>query len=194
MTTESLLVLTPITMPQQFQISHLAVALFLSITAGIVFPITYFINNLIKEQTERKIIFVLLILCFVSCLFIINLPVDVSLVRFIISYTVLFVSCNILESVDSALLAQIFPSNLNLGFCNSGFTIILTTTGGKFIGSFLITIIGWFLIEEVVYDCIISFYLLAYLVLCILVYNNYSDLRVKAIARIIQKKEHKINK
>jgi MFS family permease len=190
MTTESLCVLTPITMPVNFEVSHIPIALFLSITAGIVFPITYFINIYIKEESQRKIIFILLIICCVSCLCIINNPLfTVSLGRFIVFYTLLFVSCNILESVDSALLARIFPSNLNLGFCNSGFTIILTTTGGKFIGSFLITVIGWFLNLEVVYDCLISFYLIAYLTLCLLVYWNYSELRVKAIARILQKKE-----
>jgi len=190
MTTESLCVLTPITMPVNFELSHIPIALFLSVTAGIVFPITYLINMYLKEESQRKIIFILLIICCVSCLCIINNPLfTVSLWRFIVFYTLLFVSCNILESVDSALLARIFPSNLNLGFCNSGFTIILTTTGGKSIGSFLITIIGWFLELEVVYDCLISFYLIAYLTLCLLVYWNYSELRVKAIARILQKKE-----
>jgi hypothetical protein len=90
-----------------------------------------------------------------------------------------------LESVDSALLAKIFPSNLHL-ICNSGFTIILTTTGGKFIGSFFITILGWIFFENHVYNYIIIFYFLCYGVLCFLVYKNFSDLRVKAIARIIQ--------
>lgn len=195
MTTESLCVLTPISMPVNFEVSHIPIAIFLSITAGIVFPITYLINMVLQEQAQRKVIFILLIICFVSCVFIINNPLfTVSLGRFIVFYTLLFVSCNILESVDSALMAQIFPSNLNLGFCNSGFTIILTTTGGKSIGSFLITVIGWFLELDVVYDCLISFYLVSYLALCILVYLNYSELRVKAIARILQKKEVEANK
>ncbi len=190
MTTESLCVLTPITMPLDFDVSNLTVALFLSFTAGIVFPITYTINAMIHEQIQRKIIFILLIVCCLSCLFLVSNPLfTVSFARFFLFYTLLFVSCNILESVDSALLAMIFPSNLNLGFCNSGFTIILTTTGGKAIGSFLITIIGLFLHLDIVYDCLITFYLISYLCLCLLVYFNYSDLRVKAIARILQKKE-----
>jgi len=190
MTTESLCVLTPITMPLDFDVSSLTVALFLSFTAGVVFPITYTINAMLQEQVQRKIIFILLIICCVSCLFLITTPFfSMSLARFVLFYTLLFVSCNILESVDSALLAMIFPSNLNLGFCNSGFTIILTTTGGKAIGSFLITIIGLFLQLEIVYDCLITFYLVSYFCLCLLVYFNYSDLRVKAISRIMQKKE-----
>jgi hypothetical protein len=190
MTTESLLVLTPITMPDAYDITPQSVAWFLTFTAGVVFPITYFISKLEKHYQERQIIFTLLILCLVSCMLIIDLPFfNVTFIRFLIFYTVLFVSCNILESVDSALLAKIFPVNLHLGVCNSGFTIILTTTGGKFIGSFLITILGWFILETIIYDYLIAFYLICYLTLCILVYLNFSDLRVKAIARIIQKKQ-----
>jgi MFS family permease len=190
MTTESLMVLTPISTPIHFGISPKIVAWFLSFTAFIVFPITYFISKLEKKYTERQIIFTLLVLCMCSCLLILNFPFEeVSLFRFMTFYTVLFVSCNILESVDSALLAKIFPSNLNLGVCNSGFTIILSTTGGKFIGSFLITIIGWFVKEEAVYDLIIAFYLIIYVVLNLFVYRNYAELRVKAIARILQKNE-----
>lgn len=189
MTTESLMVIVPIAIPSLYDISPRGVALVLTISAAIVFPVTYIVSKLEKQYQERQIIFTLLIACFVSCLLIINTPfLDVSIVRFIIFYTILFVSCNILESVDSALLAKIFPANLNLGIFNSGFTIILTTTGGKFIGSFLITILGWFVFSDIVYDYLISFYLLSYLALCILVYLNFSDLRVKAIARILQKK------
>jgi len=112
-----------------------------------------------------------------------------TLPKFIIFYTVLFVSCNILESVDSALLAKIFPANLNLGLYNSGFTIIMATTGGKFIGSIIITIFGLFVGRELLFDFLISFYLLSFTLISYFVYKYYHDLRVKAIARIIHKKE-----
>lgn len=104
-------------------------------------------------------------------------------------YSVLFVSCNILESLDSVLLAKIFPANLNIGICNSGFTIIMGTTGGRFIGSIIISFIGKFVEKNNIFDFIISFYLICFLIISYFVYINYSDLRVKAIARIIQKKE-----
>lgn len=190
MTTESLMVLTPISTPIHFGISPKIFAWFLSFTAFIVFPITYFVNKLEKKYAERQIIFSLLIACLISCILIANIPYEeASLVRFMVFFTTLFVSCNILESVDSALLAKIFPANLNLGFVNSGFTIILSTTGGKFIGSFLITIIGWFISEEAVYDWIIGFYLILFAILNYLVYKYFGELRVKAIARILHKNQ-----
>jgi hypothetical protein len=188
MTTESLMVITPISAPVNFGVSPKIVAWFLSFAAAVVFPINYYISKLDQKFTERQIIFTLLILSLVSSLFLINLPyVEVGIIRFMLSFTLLFVSCNLLESVDSALLAKMFPSNLNLGVCNSGFTIILTTTGGKFIGSFLITFVGWFVNEEGVSDYIMFYYMILFLILNIMVYFNYSELRVKAIARIIQK-------
>jgi len=132
-----------------------------------------------------------MISCTISCFFLVNIPgfMNTTLLKFIIFYSLLFVACNILESVDSALLAKIFPANLNLGVCNSGFTIIMATTGGRFIGSIIITIFGLFIGRELVFDFLISFYLLSFGLVSYFVYKNYSDLRVKAIARIIQKKE-----
>ena len=149
------------------------------------------VNNFSKTHPERKIIFVLLIACTVSCFLLLNIPgfMNITLIKFIIFYSVLFVSCNILESVDSVLLAKIFPANLHLGFCNSGFTIIMSTTGGRFIGSIIITIFGAMIRADLVFDFLISFYFISFGLITFFVYRNYSDLRVKAIARIIQKKE-----
>jgi MFS family permease len=189
MTTESLLVLIPISMPDQFDIEPKYVALFLCVTSLIVFPITYLVSNLAKKYSERKIILYLIIFSTISCALMIDLPsITVSLGRFIIFYTILFVSCNILESVDSALLAQIFPKTLNFGLCNSGFTIILTITGGRLIGSLLITLFGGIFFSYV-YDALIAFYLALFALLTVLIYYKYSDLRVKAIARIIQRED-----
>lgn len=155
------------------------------------FPISYLINNVSKSYPERKLMLILLICCSISCFFLIDIPLfmNTTLLKFILFYSVLFVSCNILESVDSALLAKIFPANLNLGVCNSGFTIIMSTTGGRFIGSIIITIIGLLIRHDLVFDFLISFYLISFGLISYFVYRNYSDLRVKAIARIIQKKQ-----
>ncbi len=129
--------------------------------------------------------------CTVSCLFLVNIPgfMNSTLPKFIVFYSILFVACNILESVDSALLAKIFPANLNMGIYNSGFTIIMATTGGRFIGSIIITVFGLFIGRELVFDFLMTFYLFSFGTISYFVYKNYSDLRVKAIARIIQKKE-----
>jgi len=76
-----------------------------------------------------------------------------------------------------------------MGIYNSGFTIIMATTGGRFIGSIIITVFGLFIGRELVFDFLMTFYLFSFGTISYFVYKNYSDLRVKAIARIIQKKE-----
>jgi hypothetical protein len=121
----------------------------------------------------------------------INIPGfnSITLFKFILFYSILFVSCNILEILDSALLAKIFPANLNIGICNSGLIIILGTTGGRFIGSLNISLIGKLINVENIFDAIIYFYLICFNIIFYFVFKNYSDFRVKAIARIIQKKE-----
>jgi len=53
------------------------------------------------------------------CLLLLKLP-DLNLYKFVFFYIILFVCTNLLESMTSALLAKIFPSNLNFGLCNSG--------------------------------------------------------------------------
>lgn len=188
MTTESLLVLTPITMPDDYLLSHQFVAIFLTTSALIVFPISYLINNLSKRYSERKILFILLLLCVLSSGMLINFyTYVVGLYRFMIFYMILFVCCNILESVDSVLMAKVFPSQLNIGIVNSGFMIILTTSGGRFIGSLLITVFSQIMDEEHVYDCLMILYFSSFAILSLVVYNYYDKLRLTAILRIIQK-------
>jgi len=70
-----------------------------------------------------------------------------------------------------------------------GFTIIVCTSGGRFVGSVLITffgVFGLYNMENVMY----GFYGVFYILIIIFYNMKYEDLRVKAISRLIQKKDY----
>ena len=68
-------------------------------------------------------------------------------------------------------------------------TIIISTSGGRFVGSVLVTFFGWFGLESIE-NIMYGFYGLFYLIIIICFYMKYDDLRVKAISRLIQKKNY----
>ena len=89
--------------------------------------------------------------------------------KYMLFYTLLSITTNILESVGSALLAKII--------------IVIAVTGGRWVGSNMVTLFGFYGIDQV-QDLIFVFFAICFSVLIPTVYFNYEKLRVKAIARI----------
>jgi hypothetical protein len=154
---------------------------------------SFLINNISKYLHERFLILSLLIICFISCLFLIPISFfydEIHFTQFFLFFSILFISSNILESVGSSLLAKIIPfqngGNINK-YMNPGLTIILTTTGGRFFGSLLITIFGFYFGYDHIQFVLFSFLLFFNILLCTLIWTNIKELRVKAISRIIKK-------
>lgn len=190
MVSESMTVSASIYLKQQFNYDVLTVAMFLAVVAFLVVPASYFISYLFKEYQERKVIFILCIISVCCCFMLLSLPFfEIDLLRFYLFFTILYIVSNVLESFTSALLAKIFPPNLSkrIGLCNAGFTIIFSTTGGKLSGAVVVTIIGLFGTDNLG-NKIYGMYLIMFGLLSVAVYHKYSDLRIKAIARIIQRK------
>jgi hypothetical protein len=111
---------------------------------------SFLINNISKYLHERFLILSLIFISLISCFFLIPITLfydEIHFTQFFFFFSILFISSNILESVDSSLLAKIIPfqtgGNINK-YMNPGLTIILTTTGGRFFGSLLITIFGFY--------------------------------------------------
>jgi hypothetical protein len=102
------------------------------------------------------------------------------------------VCSNILESVDSTLLTKINPINSSNNRFNPGLMIILTTTCGRFVGCFMISIFGVFGYEYI-QTASFTFLFIFNFIIYILVAYKYEDLRVKAISRIIKKNYIKYN-
>lgn len=192
MTSECLFVLAPLTLPYYYDFSTAMVSIFLSISALLVLPMSFFINHYSKFMQDRYIIKNLILTACIACLFLIKFSDkflwNLGPIQYFVAFNILFICSNILESVDSALLAKIMPLHSNLKkIFNPGFTIIITTTFGRFIGAFLVTIFGYFGYEYIE-NITFTFFLICYAIAYTLILKYYRHLRVKAIARIIKKR------
>lgn len=189
MASESLLVSASLILIDDFNKEAFYVSVFLSISSLMVLPTSAIIAKLAKEYQERKIILILTLIGFISSVFLISYPYfDVSFQRYFVFFVILFVVTQVLESVGSALLAKIYPANLSsVGVCNVGFTIIFTTTGGKFIGASMVSLIAVF--TENLTNTMFIIYSGLFFLLSVFVYFKNNDLRIKAIARIIHRKQ-----
>ena len=114
----------------------------------------------------------------------------ISLSQYLLFYTLLFICTNILESVASSLTAKIFPTSEDCQhkILNSGFVIIMATSGGKFLGALLVTLFGLFGHDHV-QNLTFWFYAICFFILSYVTWRNYDLLRVKAIARIKMKED-----
>ena len=140
-------------------------------------------DRLSKNYKERQLLIVLLLVSFFSCLLMWRYLWEVTVLKYISLFTLLSLTTNILESVGSALVAKIFVGGENNKIINSGFVIVMAVTGGRWLGSNLVSVFGYFGLE-LIQDVTFLFFAVVFAVLCVLVYLNYDKLRVKAIARI----------
>lgn len=176
---ESLFVAAPILLRLEFGYDTLSAALFLSFIAFTVVPTYFVIDRYLKEIQERKMILVLPIISLICSLLLISYPFfNMTLTRFVLFGTIFYIVANIGESFTSALLANVFPSELSkkMNICNAGFTIIFSTTGGKLIGAILITILSIFFTSISFGNKLFGLYAVLLVVLISLVYYKYSDL------------------
>ena len=198
MNTECIMVLAPVTLPFDYGLSLTMISIFFVITAllgklnlQLVLPVCKLIDHLSKKYKERQLLFILLIICMFSSLFLIKMFWVISIYQYMLFYTSLFICTNLLESVASSLTAKIFPttddSNTN-SILNSGFVIIMAVTGGKSLGAFLVTLFGLFGHENI-QNITFWFYGILFGLLSFLTWKNYDSLRVKAIAKIKMKEE-----
>ena len=116
---------------------------------------------------------------------------------YIISFIMVTISTNMLESNASNLFAKVVPHDYEVGIFNAGiknlnlgFIITISTTVGRTIGSNFLTISGLISVEYI-NSITYSFCTFFFLILFFLGYFFYGELRVKAIARIIKKKSFK---
>ena len=190
MVSESLTVSASIYLNQTFNYDIKSVAYFLAFSSFLVIPASFVINKLFKEYQERKVILTLTIVSCISSFFMLSFEFfEMSLVRFYFFFSVLFVLAYVLESFTSALLAKIYPPNLTKNIFNSGFAITFSTTGGKMIGAILVTVLGT-IAGRNYGNYLYGLYFILFGLVAISVYLRFADLRIKAIARIIQRKNY----
>lgn len=188
---ETVFASVPLILYNDFSFQTLSSAVVLSFIAFLVIPFSLIINKYFKFTQERRMILTLCLTAFISSLLLISFPYfELSFERYFIFNALLYVVVNVVESFTSALLAKIYPSNLSkIGMCNAGFTIIFSTSGGKLLGDLIVTIFCILGSIDNLCNNIFVFYCFMFFIICLLIYVRYNDLRIKAIARILQRKE-----
>jgi MFS family permease len=187
---ESLVVICPYYLIHHFQENTLFVSIFMFVGLLTIFPTSVIFKKVtLKYTRERKILIYLLFICFFGCFFIVDFFYD-SIYVYSVFFVILVIVTSVIESLASSLLAKIIPPDWELGTFNAGFIITISTTVGRTIGSFMLTISGA-ISEDLILEITYSFCALLFLVIIIFFLINYSELRVKAIARILKNKSFK---
>lgn len=184
MYTECVLILAPITLPLDFGWSHTKLNIFFAITSLLLLPLYVIFDRFSKNYKDRQLLLILLIISFVCCLLMSRYILEITAIKYIVFYTILYMMTNILESVGGALIAKIFTSVENNKVWNSGFIIVIAVTGGRWFGSNLVTLFGYLEYAYYVQDITFMFFAIFFFALSIVCYLNYEKLRVKAISRI----------
>jgi hypothetical protein len=105
----------------------------------------------------------------------------------------LIVLSNLLENVSSLMFAKIIPSNYEIGIINAGVLINNISMLGRLLGCLLLYIFSSFRnydLINIVFTITFGFYVFVLLLTLLL----YSDLRIKAIARLMRNKSMKKHK
>ena len=160
----------------------------------LVIPGSLLIKRLLlsKKIKERKIIIMLTMLSLILCILLIDNIIP-SIYSFCSLFTALLIVTNFCESFASFLLVMIIPSEWSLWGLNSGLLITISITLGKILGSLLLTIS--LLIGGIANLLVISYGFCAVLFFGIIIALafNYSELRVKAMARILKSRNNLYN-
>lgn len=186
MTTESLLVITPYyltSLERDFDLK--IIAFIISVSLFLVIPTSlFFIGFLSKKLRDRRILLFVIIACIIFNFFIMDI-FYVSLTAYCIMFVLLIISSNLLENVASTMFSKIIPSDYEILKLNAGFVINVFTTTGRILGALILTMCGGITAENlniIVYS-ITTFLFFLVLIVTIIFYSN---LRVKAIARILR--------
>lgn len=161
------------------------IAFLLCISLYITIPIGYlFSKKVFNNVRERRIILYLTVICLFLNLLIINF-LTANLVEYSIVFILFVIATNLLENTAITMFSKIIPSDYTVNGLNSGFIINISTIIGRILGCCIITLLGSVQPETLNF---VSFGVTSGMLLIslIILVRFYSNLRVKAIARILR--------
>lgn len=134
---------------------------------------------------ERKMILSMLILSLISLTFLSSVHIQTrNYWNYFVVYSCLLVMANIMETFVSCLYSKIISSKIS-GY--SGIIIICCTTGGKVIGCILVSIFLYYRYSYHKFPWIALG--IFYSFISIITIKNYKHLKVRAISRILKKRD-----
>jgi predicted MFS family arabinose efflux permease len=141
---------------------------------------------------DRKALVVILLTCLISNILLITIWAE-NIVLYMISSGSLLVCTCLFENTASLTFTKIIPSNYEIMKINGSKFINYVTVIGRIIGSlmlFMTSPFDYLLMNRVVYGITAGLFLIIFL----LIVAFYSNLRVKAIARILRNKNRRKTK
>jgi MFS family permease len=187
---ESLITIAPYYMHVHFEKDLIFTSIFIFLSLMPVFPLAIYLKRLTLRNTKERVVLISSIgLAFLFSLFMIDI-LYTSIYSYCCFYILLIIVTNIIESLGSSLISKIIPADWELGTFNAGFIITVSTTAGRSIGAFMLTITGIFG-NQFILLITYAFCSFLFLVIFILFVIYYSELRVKAIARILKSQQYR---
>lgn len=154
-------------------------SLFLTIPSGLILT-----NTLSTWMKDRKALIIILILC-LTCNILLVTICDKDMIMYIICSGCLIVLTVLFENTASLTFNKIIPSNYEICKISASKLINYVTVSGRIIGSFILFPLSTYdydMINKLVYGTTSGLFVLILLIIIIF----YSNLRVKAIARILR--------
>ena len=126
------------------------VGYFFCALGSLVIPLNIFVGFISSKVKDRKILIISQSVAFCGSLLMIRYASSMSLVQYLCGIVLLFLACQVMESVSTSLLSKIMPTSLALGILNSGKYRISTLgfistqagTAGRAVGNFSTSITG----------------------------------------------------
>lgn len=198
MTTETLLVLTPLYLVQiefygqderrQKEIERILlplVSFLISLSLFLIIPVGYFFQKKVFNKVrERRIVLYLSIICLLLNILIMNFYFT-NISQYCVIFIIFMITTNLLENTTTTMFSKIIPSDYNVYGINAGFTINISTSLGRTLGCCLITLLNG--VEATTLN-LVCFGVTGALMLIglIVLITLYPNLRIKAIARILR--------
>lgn len=142
----------------------------------------------LKYAKERRALILLLCLAFLMVL--IMVIQKFNLIKFCICMVFIIIFTNQIELLASSLLAKIISPRWDCGFVNAGFLLTVSSTFGRIIGSVMLTLTENISGDYGVLLITYGFCALCFFITILTFAFNYSELRVKAIARILKSQNY----
>ena len=185
MTNEIILVMSPFYLYKYDNLDVKLIALFLSISLFIAIPSTIVLTNYLSNRLrDRKIVVIILLFCILTNILVINfLNMHIFLYMTILGFFIIL--SNLLENIASSIFSKIIPSNYEIWNFNAGIIINYITMIARLLGSLILIVfssIEYSTINIIAYTLTSSLFLIIFVMTILF----YSDVRVKAIARILR--------
>jgi len=189
---EALIVECIVSLKETYQLDDSYIALFPLIYFALMIPEYIFHRDLFQKVKERKALLIVIVICLINSVLLMNL-FEMHLSLYVFLSVLLLSCCGLTNNCVSALLSKIVPPDYKVfKKMSAGLVVAITYGLGRTAGCLMLFFTGQYGVKLMNFYTYLACAIL-YLISGIMTIAYYSDLRVKAIARILRKDTRKIS-